>query len=88
MGIHFQLQSMAMPSCMSRLYEPESGEYEKDKAELEEELKAGAIKVNDLMRDGVMSRLNTIMARDNREFTREMLGRPDNPGKNILDIKA
>lgn len=88
MGIHFQLQSMAMPGWMSRPYEPESGEYEEDRAELEEELKAGAIKVNDLMRDGVLSRLNTIMARDNREFTREMLGRPDNPGKNILDRKA
>lgn len=88
MGIHLQLHSTVMPGWMSRPYEPESGEYEENKAELEEQLKAGAIKVNDLMRDGVVSRLNTIMARDNREFTREMLGRPGDGGKGILDIKA
>lgn len=88
MGIHFQLHSMTMPGWMSRPYEPESGEYEEDKAQLEEELEAGAIKVNDLMRDEVASQLNTIMAEDNREFTREMLGRPGDGGKGILDIRA
>lgn len=88
MGIHFQVHSAAIPDWMSWRYETEPKEQAEEQGELEDELKAGAIKVNDLMKDDVTAQLNTIMVRGNREFTDEMLGRPEDSGKRILDIKA
>ncbi len=88
MGIHLPLHSVTVPDWWNRPYEPETEGYEDDKAELEEELRAGAVKVNDFLRDGVMSQLNTILAKDNREFTNEMLGRRGESRKAVLDVRA
>ncbi|MCI8661005.1 MAG: hypothetical protein HFG54_12320 [Lachnospiraceae bacterium] len=88
MGINFHIHSMTMPDWTGRQYETEPGEYENDKTDLENELRAGEIKFNDLMRDGVTAQLNTIVTKGNREFTNEMLGQPKDRGKSILNVKA
>ncbi len=88
MGIGIHVHSMAMRGWMVPQHGEEPGEQEHNGTELEEELRAGKIKFNDLMRDGVTARLDTIVARANREFTNEMLGHPKDRGTRILDVRA
>ena len=88
MGINFYVHTMRTLDWMSRQYEADPGKHTDVETDLDDELAAGAIKFNDLMRDGVTAQLNQIMARGNREFTDEMLGRPEDDKKGILDVRA
>ncbi len=94
MGVYFYTHSMVMQDRTNWYSYGEPGESVTSESQEPEDLDFCTIKFNELMREPVSAQLRTILNKENKMFTKEMLSGPDSKrntiaaGKRNVDIRV